>query len=99
MEEIDMVKDFKLSEKGAKALAFLKANHGEYTVAELSLELDIEEKGVHAVMRPLVSNGLVYGETRDVPYLVEGEGGKPVEVLKATKTYAVTQDGLDLVIE
>lgn len=94
-----MAKDFKLSEKGAKALAFLQANHGEYTVDELSLELDLETRGVHSVLRPLVTNGLVYNETRDVPYLEEDDKGVPREVMKPTKTYAVTQDGLTFVIE
>lgn len=92
-------KDLKLSEKGAKALAFLQANHGEYTVGELALELDMEERGVHAVMRPLVTNDLVYTETRDVPFLEEDDKGMPVEVLKPTKTFAVTQDGINFVIE
>lgn len=92
-------KEFKLSEKGAKALAFLQANHGEYTVSELALELDMEDRSVHAVMRPLVTNDLVYTETRDVPFLEEDEKGAPVEVLKPTKTFAVTQDGISFVIE
>jgi predicted ArsR family transcriptional regulator len=94
-----MTKDFKLSEKGAKALAFLQANHGEYTADELALELDMEARGVHTVLRPLVNNNLVYSETRDVPYLEEDEKGTPTEVMKPTKTYAVTQDGLTFVIE
>ena len=92
-------KDLKLSEKGSKALAFLQANHGEYTASELALELDMEERGVHAVMRPLVSNELVYTEKRDIPFLEEDETGMPTEVLKATKTFAVTQDGINFVIE
>jgi predicted transcriptional regulator len=98
-EVIQMVKEFKLSEKGAKALAFLKANHGEYTAAELALEIDAEERGIAATMRPLVNNNLVYSETREIPFLEEDANGAPVEVLKTMKTYAVTQDGLDFVVE
>lgn len=94
-----MAKEFKLSEKGAKALAFLKANHGEYTAAEVALEIDAEERGIAATMRPLVANNLVYSETREIPFLEEDENGAPVEVLKSMKTYAVTQDGLDFVVE
>ena len=94
-----MATEFKLSEKGARALAFLQANHGEYTVDEIALELDVEERGVHSVMRALVNKGLVYMETRDIPYLVEDEEGAPNEVLKPTKTYAVTADGINFVIE
>lgn len=99
MEVEKMVKEFKLSEKGARALAFLKANHGEYTAAELALEIDAEERGIAATMRPLVTNNLVYTETREIPFLESAENGAPVEVLKSMKTYAITQDGIDFVIE
>ena len=94
-----MAKDFNLSEKGAKALAFLQANEGEYTVHELAAELDMESRGIHSVMRPLVTNGLVFTETRDVPYLEEDENGVPTEVLKSTKTFAVTNEGLNFEIK
>lgn len=94
-----MANKVELSEKGAKALAFLQANAGEYTVNELAETLDLEARGVHGVMRPLVSEGLVYKTSREVPYLEEDESGVPKEVLKETKTFAVTDAGLDFVIE
>lgn len=94
-----MVKEFKPSEKGSRALAFLKANHGEYTAAEIALEIDAEERGIAATMRPLINNNLVYSELREIPFLEEDENGAPVEVLKSMKTYAITQDGIDFVVE
>lgn len=93
-----MNKELQLSEKGTKALAFLQANTGEYTVNELADVLDLEVRGIHGVMRPLVSNGLVYKTTRKIPYLEQDEEGAPKEVLKETKVYAVTEEGSNFVI-
>lgn len=94
-----MVKEFKLSEKGSRALAFLKANYGEYTAAELAFQVDAEERGIAATLRPLITNNLVYTETREIPFLETDPSGAPIEVLKSMKTYAITQDGIDFVIE
>lgn len=91
-------KEFTLSDKGRQAMAYLQSNEGEYLGAEIADSTGLNPKGIHGVLKPLVSNGLVSKARRDVPVTVTDKEGNEKETTKEYTVYSITDAGqaLDL---
>lgn len=86
-----MEKVIKVSEKGMLVLAFLNANAGGYFGDEIAAATELNAKGIHGVMNPLVKEGLVSKEKVErITLNADGE-----EITKENTAYAITTKGVD----
>lgn len=86
-----MEKVIKVSEKGLLVLAFLGANEGGYFGDEIAAATELNVRGIHGVMNPLVKEGLISKDKVERATLnADGE-----EIVKEYTAYTITQKGID----
>lgn len=91
----------KLTEKQGIVLGWMQANEGEHFAADIAAGCGLEEKSVRPVLTGLAKTT----KERTEIYVAVSEGEKEVldkdgkPVVRSYKMYALTEDGINLVIE